>query len=158
MPRALTTSRRLTCGRHLLGHEYAVPWGVAPTTLQRAVHPDGELAMARACAAAGSRLRRLQQRRDPVRRHRGHGCRLVAPALPPERSGPGRRVLVRAVDAGARALVLTVDAPVVATKSTAAGPLGLIDPALLRVNFDTDYEQSSGPRRQPTSAPLTSPG
>ena len=37
----------------LLGHRSAVPWGVAPTTLQRTVHPEGEVAMARATAAAG---------------------------------------------------------------------------------------------------------
>lgn len=40
----------------ILGGTYQAPWWVAPTTLQRSVHPDGELAMARTCAAAGSLL------------------------------------------------------------------------------------------------------
>jgi len=38
----------------LLGTETATPLAVAPTTMQRGLHPDGELAMARAVAAAGS--------------------------------------------------------------------------------------------------------
>jgi len=36
----------------LLEEEYAAPIAVAPTTLQRAVHPDGEVAMASACQQA----------------------------------------------------------------------------------------------------------
>ena len=37
----------------LLGETYASPLGVAPTAMQRAVHPEGELATAGAAAGAG---------------------------------------------------------------------------------------------------------
>ena len=45
--------RRSTWASTVLGERLEVPWGVAPTTLQRAVHPEGELAMAQATAAPG---------------------------------------------------------------------------------------------------------
>ena len=53
-PRVLHDVTHVDTSVELLGRTYRVPWGVAPSTLQRAIHPDGELAMARACADAGS--------------------------------------------------------------------------------------------------------
>ena len=55
-------------------------------------------------------------------------------------------LLARAVDAGAEAIVLTVDTPVVATKYAAGDQVvwDVVDPELLRVNFDPDYEDAPG--------------
>ena len=153
MPRVLTDVTTIDLRTKLLGHEYAVPWGVAPTTLQRAVHPDGELAMARACAAAGSLL--------VVSSNAGTSFADIAATgvdwwlqlyLPSDRN-LAAALLVRAVASGARALVLTVDAPVVSTKRTAVDPLEVIDPALLRVNFDPDYEESPGSHKATDLSP-----
>ena len=55
-PRVLHDVTHVDLGVTLLGHTAEVPCGVAPTTLQRSVHPEGEIAMARAAAAAGSVL------------------------------------------------------------------------------------------------------
>ena len=55
-------------------------------------------------------------------------------------------MLERAVEAGAEAVVLTVDTPVVATKYAAGEEVvwDVIDPALLRVNFDPGYDDRPG--------------
>ncbi len=66
--------------------------------------------------------------------------------LPSDRS-LSAGLLVRAVEGGAKAIVLTVDAPVVSTKPTDVNILEVVSPALLRVNFDTDFGQSSGSQK-----------
>ena len=53
-PRVLRDVTNLDLMVQLLGFPSSVPWGIAPTTLQRSVHPEGELAMARATAAAAA--------------------------------------------------------------------------------------------------------
>ena len=73
------TSPTCDTGTSLLGHATcSTPFAVAPTTLQRAAHPDGEVAM----AAGGARLGRpdgaLQQRRLDRRGHRRDRGGLVA--------------------------------------------------------------------------------
>ncbi|WP_229713901.1 alpha-hydroxy acid oxidase [Streptomyces fuscichromogenes] len=51
-PRVLSGGTATTAGR-LLGHETAMPVAVAPMAFQRLIHPDGEVATARAAAGAG---------------------------------------------------------------------------------------------------------
>jgi 4-hydroxymandelate oxidase len=55
-------------------------------------------------------------------------------------------LLARAVDAGAEAVVLTVDTPVVGTKYAAGDQVvwDVVDPELLRVNFDPGYDDAPG--------------
>ena len=52
-PHVLRDVREVDTSCTLLGSSFRLPVGVAPMTLQRAAHPDGEIAMARAAAAAG---------------------------------------------------------------------------------------------------------
>ena len=52
-PRILRDVRHVETSTDLLGTTYDLPLGIAPMTLQRAADPDGEVAMARAAAAAG---------------------------------------------------------------------------------------------------------
>ena len=52
-PRVLRDVRVVKTSTDLLGTTFDLPLGIAPMTLQRAAHPDGEVAMARAAAAAG---------------------------------------------------------------------------------------------------------
>lgn len=144
MPRVLTDVTTVDLRTTLLGHEYAVPWGVAPTTLQRAVHPDGELAMARACAAAGSVLVVSSNAGTSFAAIAATGVNWWLQLYLPCNRRLAVPLLARAVASGARAIVLTVDAPVVATKHTDVDLLDLVGPDLLRVNFDADYEQSEG--------------
>ena len=53
-PRVLVDVEHVTPATTVLGHELALPILVAPTAFQRLVHPEGELAMARGAAAAGT--------------------------------------------------------------------------------------------------------
>jgi isopentenyl diphosphate isomerase/L-lactate dehydrogenase-like FMN-dependent dehydrogenase len=116
-PRMLVDVSDVSTRTSVLGREIAMPLGIAPTSLQRVAHPEGEGALARAAAATGtvytlSSLGSVRPRElagaapDALRwfqlywsRDRGFTSELVA----------------EAADAGFKALVLTVDLP-------AAGP------------------------------------
>lgn len=138
-PRVLHDVTHVDTAVDLLGHPVEVPWGVAPTTLQRAVHPEGELAMARATAAAGTVMVVSSNAGTTFADIGATGVHWwLQVYLPADRTLAGP-LLDRAVAAGARAVVLTVDTPVVGTKYAAPGA-GVVwddvDPATLRVNFD----------------------
>lgn len=145
VPRVFTDTSTVSTGTTLLGTEVAAPLGIAPTTLQRAVHPDGELAMARAAAAEGSLM---VVSSNAGTRFVDVGATGVAwwvqCYLPRDRS-LARPLLERAVEAGARAVVLTVDTPVVGTKYDGDGPTvwDVTDPSLLRVNFGDGYDDAA---------------
>jgi isopentenyl diphosphate isomerase/L-lactate dehydrogenase-like FMN-dependent dehydrogenase len=53
-PRVLVDVTEVTTATTVLGTEVSMPLLVAPTALQRMAHPDGEVATARAAAAAGT--------------------------------------------------------------------------------------------------------
>lgn len=132
----------------VLGRRTSVPFGVAPTTLQRAIHPDGELAVARAVAAVDGLMVVSSNAGTTFADLATTGVRWwVQCYLPADRS-LAVPLLRRAVAAGADAVVLTVDTPVVGTKHP-TGPDGVVvwdvvDPALLRVNFDPGYDAAPG--------------
>ncbi|KAI5291391.1 hypothetical protein KEM52_000186 [Ascosphaera acerosa] len=50
-PRVLRDVRRVSTRSHMLGEEVAMPLFVSPASMGRLGHPDGEAAIARACAA-----------------------------------------------------------------------------------------------------------
>ncbi|MBB6629415.1 alpha-hydroxy-acid oxidizing protein [Nocardioides sp. KIGAM211] len=129
----------------VLGHRLEVPWGVAPTTLQRAVHPEGEVAMARATAAAGSMMVVSSNAGTPFTAIAESGVHWWLQAYLPADRTLAEPMLARAVEAGARAVVLTVDTPVVGTKYS-AGPSvwETVDPGIVRVNLDEDYDRLPG--------------
>ncbi|MER7771808.1 alpha-hydroxy acid oxidase [Kitasatospora sp. NPDC096140] len=53
VPRVMTAAGSADCGGRLLGSDVAAPLLVAPMAYQRLLHPDGELAAARAAREAG---------------------------------------------------------------------------------------------------------
>ena len=55
-PRMLVDVSRVTTTTTVLGTDSSMPLFVAPTAFQRTVHPDGELAMARGAAGAGTAM------------------------------------------------------------------------------------------------------
>ena len=132
-------------GVTLLDVPHQVPWGVAPTTLQRAVHPEGEVAMARATAAAGGLMVVSSNAGTRFEEIAATGVTWWLQCYLPADRTLAEPMLHRAVEAGARAVVLTVDTPVVATKDHADAPVwDLVEPGQLRVNFDPGYEQETG--------------
>lgn len=136
LPRVLRDVTQVDTRALACGTELALPLAVAPTTLQRAAHPDGELAMAEAVAQARSLM--------VVSSNAGHrfadigrtGVQWWLQAYLPQRRERARPMLEAAVAAGARAVVLTVDTPVVGTKYDAAAEVwDQVDPGWLRVNL-----------------------
>lgn len=119
-----TVDTRLTA----LGADLATPVLIAPTTLQRHAHPDGETAMARGAAAAGTLM--------CVSSNAGTPFADIAAARAPwwlqlyvlRDRDLTRHLLDRAVAAGARAIVLTADTPVVAAKPPAADTVWRLTP------------------------------
>lgn len=146
-PRVLHDVTHVELSTDLLGTTAEVPWGIAPTALQKAVHPEGEVAMARAAAEAGTVMVVSSNSGTPFADIGATGAHWWLQVYLPEDRTLAEPFLDRAVAAGARAVVITVDTPVVGTKYATPGT-GLVwdavDPSMLRVNFDPGYEQHPG--------------
>jgi isopentenyl diphosphate isomerase/L-lactate dehydrogenase-like FMN-dependent dehydrogenase len=113
-PRMLADIASLTTATTVLGRPTALPVGVAPAALHGLAHPDGELATARAAAAAGAI--------DVLSTMSSHSIEAVAAAAPEGRRwfqlyiqpdpALSRELVERAAAAGCEALCLTIDVPV----------------------------------------------
>lgn len=121
LPRVLHDVRRVDVAGSMLGRTFRAPVGVAPMTLQRAADPEGEVAMARAAAAAAVPL--------VVSSNAGRTFADIAATgvtwwlqlyAAPDRSG-SEPLLEAAVAAGAAGVVLTADTPVVGRRYPAHG-------------------------------------
>jgi isopentenyl diphosphate isomerase/L-lactate dehydrogenase-like FMN-dependent dehydrogenase len=108
-PRVLVDVGEVSTATTVLGTEIALPVLIAPLAMQRMAHPDGEVATARAAAAAGTIM-----------------CLSSAATCAPAELGEGHRwfqvyvwrprskteaAIEEAVESGYSALVLTVDVP-----------------------------------------------
>ena len=146
LPHVLRDVTSVDTSTTLLGAPVGRPVGVAPTTLQRAVHPEGEVAMARACAEAGALLVVSSNAGSPFADIGATGVIWWLQVYLPADRTLAEPLLARAVEAGARAIVVTVDTPVVGTKYDGSGPTvwDTVDPALLRVNFDPGHDDLPG--------------
>jgi len=113
-PRVLVDVSRIDPSTTMLGTAAAMPVAIAPMAAHGLAHADGELATARAAAAAGVpfTLSTVSTRSmEAVAEAAPDGIRwfqLYAQAEP----GRSRSLVERAVAAGYRAIVLTVDLPV----------------------------------------------
>lgn len=145
-PRVLRDVSNVDLTTRILGQDHQVPWGVAPTTLQCSIHPHGELAMARACATAGSLLVVSSNAGTRFEEIGATGVEWWLQAYLPSNRSLAVPLLERAAAAGARAVVLTVDTPVVGTKVTATdrSVFDLVPARQLRVNFDEGYADQPG--------------
>jgi isopentenyl diphosphate isomerase/L-lactate dehydrogenase-like FMN-dependent dehydrogenase/NAD(P)-dependent dehydrogenase (short-subunit alcohol dehydrogenase family) len=113
-PRVLVDVSEVSTATTVVGTEISMPIIVAPVALQRMAHPDGELAMARGAADANT-LMTLSTIATATPRE-------VADAVPDaprwfqvyvmSDRGVTRHLVDQAIDAGYRALVVTVDAPI----------------------------------------------
>jgi 4-hydroxymandelate oxidase len=113
-PRVLVDASHVNASTTILGRPAALPIGVAPAALQGLAHPEGELATARAAAAAGAI--------NVVSTMASQSLEAIAAAAPAGRRwfqlyvqpDPAltRELVERAAAAGYEALCLTVDLPV----------------------------------------------
>ncbi|MGO4258647.1 alpha-hydroxy acid oxidase [Marmoricola sp. RAF53] len=135
VPRVLTDTRAVDLTTSFLGTRSAVPFGVAPTTLQRAADPGGEVAMARACAAHGVPMVLSSNATATFAEIDATGATWWLQAYLPQDRELARPMLESAVEHGAGAIVLTVDTPVVGTKYDDGAIWSATPPSWLRVNL-----------------------
>jgi isopentenyl diphosphate isomerase/L-lactate dehydrogenase-like FMN-dependent dehydrogenase len=112
-PRVLVDVGEVSAATTVLGTELSMPLAVAPVAFQRLAHPDGEPGMARAAAAVGTAMCVSTLATTPPAE--------VAAAAPDAAlwlqlylfrdRGVSRALVDEAVEAGFRAIALTVDAP-----------------------------------------------
>ena len=115
-PRVLQDVSDVDPSCELLGRRFALPLGIAPMTLQRAADPDGEVAMARAAAAAGVPLVLSSNAGSTFAEVAATGVTWWLQAyLAPDRD-QSRGPVEAAAEAGAAGVVLTVDTPVLGTR------------------------------------------
>ncbi|MER7624386.1 alpha-hydroxy acid oxidase [Streptomyces sp. NPDC126503] len=125
LPRVLRDVSSVDTGTELLGTRLASPVLAGPTAFHRMAHDQGETATAAGVAAAGSLLvlsSRATRHPEEVAEAAGPWWYQVYWLRDAEIT---RRQVERAVAAGARALVLTVDAPYVPPRATSGLPLPL---------------------------------
>ncbi|WP_244519354.1 alpha-hydroxy acid oxidase [Paracoccus alcaliphilus] len=111
--RVLADLRGADTGLHLLGLDLPHPLILAPVAFHRLVHPEGETATVLAAGATGSLIVVSTQASLPLEQiaTAAHGPLWFQLYMQPRREDT-LRLVRRAEDAGYRALVVTVDAPV----------------------------------------------
>ena len=112
-PRVLVDVSEVSTGTTVLGTDISMPLIVAPVAFQRLVDPDGEVAMARAAAAAGTIMTL-----STIATSRPSEIAAECPAAPRwfqlycfRDRGVTRALIDEAVECGFEAIALTVDAP-----------------------------------------------
>ncbi len=112
-PRMLAGHREWRAGSELLGAPISMPIGVAPVAYQRLVDPEGELAMARAAAAAGTVmcLSTLATARPSEVTAAAPGGRRWFQLYCFRDEAVTRALIEEAIDSGFEVIVVTVDAP-----------------------------------------------
>ncbi|MEU1528536.1 alpha-hydroxy acid oxidase [Streptomyces fagopyri] len=110
-PRALTGVTHGDCAGELLGSPVSVPLAVAPMAYQRLVHPDGELALARAARSAGVVFIASMLSSRTIEAIAGVGAETWFQLYWLRDRDRTEELIKRAEASGCRALVLTVDVP-----------------------------------------------
>jgi 4-hydroxymandelate oxidase len=145
LPRVLRDVSHVNTSVKLLGTEFSTPFGIAPTTFQRAAHPDGEVEMARAATESGSLLVVSSNAGSTFEDVAETGVSWWLQMYVTADRPASKPVLERAVAAGAKAVVLTADTPVVGTKYDGDENIwDLAHATWLRVNFPPGYDEQPG--------------
>ena len=154
LPRALADLRGASAAASLFGLRLAAPVIAAPMAWQKLVHPEGEFAMATGAAAAGAGcIASCQASVDMTELARNSPAPLWFQLYPQPRREDTLALVRRAEDAGYRALVVTVDAPVNGVRY-AEQRCGFRLPAHVRsVNLD-GFAQATATRAQPARSPV----
>ena len=113
VPRQLTSAAPVSTAAEVLGAPVSVPIIVAPVAYQRLLDPEGEVAMARASAAAGTImcLSTLATSTPTEVAAASPGARRWFQLYPFADAGVTRALMAEAVAAGFEAVVVTVDLP-----------------------------------------------
>lgn len=136
-PRMLRNVSHVSTAVTVLGQELATPILVAPTAMQRAAHPDGEVATARATAACGSLMELSTNSGWSFKDIGATGSPWWLQLYVMRDRGLATTLVQAARQAGAAAIVLTVDTPVVGRKYNAGKTIYEVTPDdFFLVNLD----------------------
>ncbi|MGW2050536.1 alpha-hydroxy acid oxidase [Streptomyces sp. NPDC001858] len=111
IPRVLRDVEHCTVETTLFGEKLAMPVATAPIAYQKLVHPEGELAAARAAKAAGVPFTAGTLSSFPIEAITGIGGSVWFQLYWLRDRQASFALAARAQDAGCRALMLTVDVP-----------------------------------------------
>lgn len=111
VPRVLRDVSSCSTRSAMLGRPVDLPVASAPVAYQRLLHPDGELATARAAVAAGIPFIASTLSSVPLEQITGLGGRVWLQLYWLRDDGATLDLVRRAEDAGCEAVVLTVDVP-----------------------------------------------
>lgn len=142
-PRYLVDVSRISPATTVLGTPVDLPVLVAPTGFQRLAHPDGEIATARAAAAAGTVM--ILSTFSTVSLEEvaaaSAGARWFQLYVHRDR-GLTRDLVQRAAAAGYRALVLTVDVPMIGRRERDVRNGFALPPSMRVANFDLAHSDA----------------
>jgi 4-hydroxymandelate oxidase len=146
LPAVLRDVTEVDCSTELLGTPVSSPFAIAPTTMQRAAHPEGELGMARSAAATETLMVVSSNAGTTFEEIAGTGVAWWVQVYVPSDRLVCKPLLDRAVAAGASALVLTADTPVVGTKYDDGQETvwDVAESGWLRANFPEGYGELPG--------------
>ncbi len=135
-PRVLNDVSTIDLSTTVLGTPVDAPILVAPSTMQRMVDPDGEIAMARGVGAANSVLGVSSNAGTMFTDFGATGVPWWLQIYVVRNREITERMLDAAVEGGARAIVLTVDTPVVGRKEDEGETVwDLVQPGQLLANL-----------------------
>lgn len=118
LPAVLRDVTEVDCSTELLGTPVRSPFAIAPTTGQRAVHAEGETAMARGAAAADTLMVVPGDAETTFEEIAATGVAWWLQLYVPADRLTCKPVLDRAVASGASAVVLTADTPMTGGTAT----------------------------------------
>ncbi len=146
LPAVLRDVTEIDCTTELLGTPVRTPFAIAPTTMQRAIHRDGELAMARAATASDTLMVVSSNAGTTFEEIAETGVTWWLQIYMPADRLVCKPLLDRAVHAGAAAVVLTADSPVVGTKydSGVETVWDMAESGWLHANFPEEYGELPG--------------
>lgn len=143
-PRVLRDVTGCSTATTVLGTPVGLPVAIAPSTLQRHAHPDGERAMAAGAAAAGALVCVSSNAGSSFASIAEQGAPWWVQAYVLRDRGLTESMLQRAVQAGAAAVVVTVDTPVLGTKYDDGPSVWDVTPeAFLHANEDVDLADAA---------------
>ena len=112
LPKVLVDVSRRDASRTLLGTKVSMPVLAAPTAFHRLAHPDGEAGTARAVAATGSIMVLSSLSTTSIEEVVAQGGTVWFQLYANKDPGITKALMDRAVSAGCKALMLTVDTPI----------------------------------------------
>ncbi|MEV2239698.1 alpha-hydroxy acid oxidase [Micromonospora sp. NPDC049891] len=156
LPRVLTGVTNPSLRTRLLGRDFAMPVGVAPMAYQRLVHPDGEPALAAAARVADVPYLASILGSTPIEQVTATGAEVWFQLYWLRHRSLVADLLARVRAAGCRALVVTVDVPVLGRRLRDLRNAFRLPPELVPANLPggrDDLAHGGTPGVNPLSAP-----